>query len=125
MSIRDENSVNLNDFFRTCDVSASGISDDHVVVDLFVRHSGVSLYGSGDTLGEAIEDAWRQLEDHLSAVRHLEDLGVDAREIGQLVEGTNVEFGEEPVLAAAGEPIDSTSPGYILALLIPVREARA
>lgn len=133
----------LEDLHRHGDLRITS-TDAAVLLDLTVRRSNCVLLSSGDNLTYAIESMWNLLEEHLDAVDHLEDLGVDPAEIGNLTDtderdsdlysevtrlvqgavyGAPVE--PAPAVAFAGEPIDTTSQGYILALLIPVREGRA
>jgi len=122
-----------------------------VCIDLAVRRSGIVLYGTGDSLDDAIDDVWDQLYDHNNALDHLADLGVEPLDVGRLITSTGEYDSQatpitsldtasdtliaqaltpvtpDPVFAAAGEPVDGPSdePGLILALLIPVREGRA
>lgn len=156
----------------------------HIIcIDLTIRRSGLTLYGTGHSMLEAIDDINDQLIDHIDALNHLENLGLDVTRLDEIVGDDYGEFdpglldvyaeydktdspesaapilanglGEfdrdpilpeqfaaddedeapipfviptadaMPLVAAAGEPIDGTSPGYILALLIPVRPGRA
>lgn len=135
----------LADLYRHGDFSVTE-SHHQTVIDMTVRRSGCSLYGTGDTLELALSDIWNELEEHLDAVDHLEDLGVNVANLGLLTDGgarpdsrydsdiyslpPTTTF-PDPVNVAAASPvvsnetINTTSPGYVLALLIPVREGRA
>jgi hypothetical protein len=141
----------LSGLFRAGDLIVTD-TGGHVLLDLKVRRSGVKLFGTGRNLDEAIDDVWSQLYDHNDALDHLADLGVEALDVGRLVDSTGyydstpaadtIDTGINdaslalisqaltpvPVFAAAGEPVDGpddASDGLILALLIPVREGRA
>lgn len=148
---RDTNSLppTLESLYRSGDFTITETTTGITCIDLTVRRSGCTLYGSGWSLNEAIDDVWDQLSAHTEALNHLEDLGVESRDVGRLV-GLADEYDSEydpafqappldpafltpPALAAAGAPIepepplelDLTGPSYLLALLIPVKEARA
>ena len=166
--------------------SGTGKGGDLVCIDLTMERSGITLYGSGYTLSEAINEVWNEMVDHVNALDHLEGLGLDVSGLGELVDRPDFDPSfqappispiytattsntavtstspvytpstsatvstydvplvppmAEPVFAAAGEPftpakeaaidevvkaaIDPTGEGYVLALLIPVREGRA
>ena len=49
--------VTLTDLFRHADVAATQ-GPDLVILDLFIRHSSVTLFANGTTLDEAVENAW-------------------------------------------------------------------
>lgn len=130
--------LTLEDLYRHGDFIVTNTGSE-TIVDLTVRISGCTLYGTGPSLLIAVQDLWYQLEEHLDAVQHIEDLGINPADLGRLVDAPGrydsrmdsdlhsvLPFQiEQPVAAAAAEPFDNDSPGYVWALLLPVREGRA
>jgi len=80
---QDEFIGTLEGLFRHGDLIISD-GGSWIAIDLTVRASGCVLYGTGSDLLSAISDAWSELNNHLDAIEHLENLGVPADEIGRL-----------------------------------------